>query len=339
MKEGALQCGPCSSRPLRPDRLMTSSRVARLAILVAASAVASVSVVHAQGCCSAGGGAAQIGLFRQGQLYPGQATLALYYGRVQADRSYVGSEVVVDPQDRKARLRSATVAFGLGLPRGLSLQIAVPVVWRDRSFRNSFAGVTNLVEKDGSGLADPMVAMLARLTPIFGAGGWHVTTGAGVQIPIGEDEQRRNGVRLANEDQPATGAWSVSLMESVSRSSGDWLFFHHLSWTIAWKNTTGYKLGNSIRVDIGSSVLLRGPLEPYMRMDLLHTRPDQSRDRTESLSSTGGTRLYAVPGLALNLKPQRLLLSAEFGFPVFQNYSGNQLGTGRRWLLGLSYLL
>ena len=54
-----------------------------MAIVVAASIVASVSAVHAQGCCSAGGGAAQIGLFRQGQLYPGQATLALYYGRVQ----------------------------------------------------------------------------------------------------------------------------------------------------------------------------------------------------------------------------------------------------------------
>lgn len=313
--------------------------VVKTTVLIAGCLVAMAGIARAQGCCSAGGGAAQIGLFRQSQLFSGQGTLAFYYGQVRATQSYLGSRVIDDPQARAARRRSVTVAFGIGLPEGLSFQAAVPVVWRERSFKTSFAGVSTPVEFNGSGVGDPIVALLARLTPVFGFKGWQISAGMGLQIPIGEDEQRKGGVRQPNDVQPASGAWNIFFLESVSRSSGDWLFFHHFVYTLTRKNTIGYKLGNSVRTDIGGSVLLRGPLEPFLRMDLLYTRPDQIRDRFQPLSSTEAIRLYAVPGLALNLKAQRILLSAELGFPVYQNYSGNQLGTGRNWLVGLSYLL
>lgn len=291
----------------------------------------------AQGCCSAGGSAAQIGLFRQSHLAPGQASFAFYFGHTQADRSYAGSQNIEDPLDRRASLQTFVGSLSLGLPWGFTAYTAAIAVWRERSLTSSFGGQPVAVDFEASGIADPVVVLSKDLTPQQGTGGWHVSMGAGVQLPLGEDEVRKDGVRLPNDVQPATGDWNLLLLESLSHTRGDWLFYQHAAWTMTWANTVGYRVGNSLRLDAGSSFARMGPVEPFARMDLLFSEPDQSNGRI--LPSTGATRLYAAPGIAINLRPQRVLLSAELGVPVYQSYTGNQLGSGLTWLLGLSYLL
>lgn len=305
--------------------------------VVAVTCTTAPSAVRAQGCCSAGGAASQIGLFRQSHLTPGQAAFALYFGQVDARQSFEGTQEVTDPQMREAGLSTLSGSFALGLPWNLTGFIAAPLVWRERNQLTTYGGQALIVDYSGTGFADPVVALSWRFLSQAASNGWTATAGSGLQLPLGQDEERKDGVRLPHDIQPATGDWNWLFFQSLEWSAGAWTLFEHSTWTATWANITGYRLGSSVRANWGASLTWTSVLEPYARLELWAASGDQSRDR--DLPSTGSTRLYARPGLALNLRPQRLLISAELALPVYQNYYGNQLGTGLAWTAGFSYVL
>jgi hypothetical protein len=304
---------------------------------VAVSAGLPQARAYAQGCCSAGGAAAQIGLFRQSQLAPGQAAFALYFGRVTARQSFEGTQKVDDPQMREADLSALSGSLALGLPWELTAYVAAPLVWRDRSQLTVYGGQSATVGYDGTGWADPVIALSWRFLSPTTSAGWTASVGSGLQLPLGEDEERKDGVRLPNDMQPATGDWNWLLFQSLEWSPNRWTVFEHSTWTATWANTVGYRLGPSVRADVGASFSWTPVLEPFVRLDLWAASGDQSRER--DLPSTGSTRLYVRPGLVLALRPQRLLLAAELGVPLYQNYYGRQLGprlVGRFFLPALN---
>lgn len=203
-----------------------------VALLVAVTWCLELPSAYAQGCCSAGGAAAQIGHFRQSQLGPGQAAFAFYFGRTLANRSYESSTTIDDPMNRRASLSTLSGSFAVGMPWGFTAYAAAPLAWHKRQQLTTYAGQTVDAGYDGTGWADPVVALSWRIASPASNGGWLAAVGSGLQIPLGEDEVREDGVRLPNDIQPATGDWNVLLFQSIEWHPGRWTLFEHSTWTV-----------------------------------------------------------------------------------------------------------
>ncbi len=293
--------------------------------------------VSAQGCCSASGRAGQVGVFQQSGLAPGQISISLYYEYAGGDRMLEGSTRIDDPISRNSRFDAVISSFSLGLPWRLSGHATIPVVRRERSLLTGFGGGDDNVSLSASGFADPIITLVREVSPTFGWNGWYLTAGIGAQIPLGNDERLDQGIPLPPDIQPATGSWNMILLASVSKDLGDYLVYHHLSWTAYGGNHIGYRFGNTINADLGLSISKFGALEPFVRIDLLHTQADR-RDGWKS-PNTGATRWTLFPGAVWSLRNYGLTFSGQIGIPLHEKVNGFQLGTDLALLFGVSYLI
>lgn len=290
---------------------------------------------YGQGCCSASGRAGQVGVFQQSGLATGQYSISLYYENAVGDQLLEGSKEIADPIPRRSRLDVAIFSFSAGLPWRLSGHLTLPIVRRERSI---VTGIGNSsLSLSASGLADPTLIVVREITPTYGWSGWFLTAGAGLQIPIGNDQRLDQGVPLPADIQPATGSLNLILLESVSKDLGDYLVYHHLSSTIYSENSNDYKFGNSVSADLGLSISRFGSIEPFVRLDLLYMQPDKLN--SWELLNTGSTRWTVFPGVIWSLRNYGVTLSGQIGIPIHENVNGFQLGTNVAMLFGVEYLL
>jgi hypothetical protein len=278
-----------------------------------------------------------VGVFQQSGQAPGQVSISLYYENAVGDRLLEGSTEIDDPIARNSRFDAVISSVSVGLPWRLSAHATIPMVKRERSVLTGYGESNSSAAFSATGFADPIISLVREITPTFGWNGWFLNAGLGAQIPLGNDSRLDQGIPLPPDIQPATGSWNLIMLESLSKDLGDYLMYHHLTWTVYGTNDFGYSFGNTINADLGLSVSRFGALEPFVRLDLLHAELDKRNGWISP--NTGATRWTLFPGIVYSLRSYGLTFSGQIGIPLHERVNGFQLGTDLAMLFGVSYLM
>ena len=167
-----------------------------------------------------------------------------------------------------------------------------------------------------------------------------VVLGAGVEMPTGE-------YRLVSPEalfdvgvldpmlQPGSGSWDVLLNAQASRRLGAGGL--DLTGAFSYQANTTNDLGYSYGDDAIASLALARPLAPRLRgsLQLKWAHRGRSEYRGEGVESTGGSIVYAIPGLVATL-PARLSVYLFLPIPVYRYVNETQVAPRLSLVLGMA---
>jgi hypothetical protein len=238
-------------------------------------------------------------------------------------------------QDLGGRSRFLQLDAAYGLTRRTTLLASAPVATH-RSYDVGHPPV--LTENyETWGLGDTLVG--ARHAVVATAG-LSVVLGAGLEMPTGE-------FRLVSPEalfdigvldpmlQPGSGSWDVVLSAQASRRLGPGGF--DLTGAFSFQANTTNALGYSYGDDAIASLSLARPLAPRLRasLQLKWAHRGRSEYLGEGVESTGGSIVYAIPGLVATL-PARLSVYFFLPVPVYRYVNETQVAPRLSLVLGMA---
>jgi hypothetical protein len=178
------------------------------------------------------------------------------------------------------------------------------------------------------GLGDVQVSTLVQL-----GRGWQA--GAAVKLPSGSSTERDALGRIADPiQQPGTGATAVvGLLQYRARLPLGASATAGASYQRASTNDLGYRMGDDLIATLQLSRSIRGGFA--VTAQVRGRRAERNAYRGEPVLSTGGTALYASPGLRWTARGGATF-QASVQLPVRQQLNESQLGTRAAVLLGVS---
>jgi hypothetical protein len=262
---------------------------------------------------------------------PGQWTLDLSFQYIDQDKLQHGQKEIAPPappSEGELEIRTinrvTTLFASYGVSPDLFLSAALPYVSRYHEHFDS--GVFETFHLDGIG--DGTVAARYRFLP-------DVWGGLAVKLPTG-DRSSTNSEGDEAEPTIAPGSGSTDLSASVvyqSTASVRSLTYGPLGNVAAmpWfvgvvgrfngKGTKDYRVGNEIQVNVGANYPV---LEAFQVLFQLNYRARTKDDvgQTDAIrDDTGGTFLYASPGLRFAFTP-RAALYGYVQVPIYQRING-----------------
>jgi len=203
----------------------------------------------------------------------------------------------------------------------------------------------------GSGLSD--ISFITKYKAYFNKDKQlEVVSGIGIKIPIGQYQQRSEGVLLPIDVQPTNGAYGyiISIFIYKGYIEKNLRFFLTSRATIAphdvayteinpvkyynYGDLYTFSLFTSYNLSVKWNVILQTRYE-------LRTQ-DKYKFGNESnyqpFTSSGGHKFFLVPQINYNILP-KWYLSLLFDYPVYQYYNMKQLGTGYAFGVNISRTL
>jgi hypothetical protein len=238
-------------------------------------------------------------------------------------------------QDLGGHSRFLQVDAAYGLTGRTTLLASAPVVTR-RSYEVGHPpALTETYETWG--LGDTLVA--ARHSLVAGAE-WSVVVGGGLEMPTGE-------YRLVTPEalfdvgvldpmlQPGSGSWDLLANAQVARRMSDQ--GTDLTAAFSYQANTTNDLDYSYGDDAIASLAVAHPLGSRVRgsMQLKWTHRGRSTYQGEGVESTGGTIVYAIPGLAASL-PGRLSFYVFLPVPVYRYVNETQVAPRLSFVAGVA---
>jgi len=164
--------------------------------------------------------------------------------------------------------------------------------------------------------------------------------GAGVEMPTGEYRLVSPGALfdigvLDPMLQPGSGSWDVLLNAQASRRLGAGGL--DLTGAFSYQANTTNDLGYSYGDDAIASLALARPIAPRLRasLQLKWAHRGRSEYRGVGVESTGGTIVYAIPGLVTTL-PARLSVYLFLPIPVYRYVNETQVAPRLSLVLGMA---
>ncbi len=285
----------------------------------------------AQGCCTAGSpslGGLQTGLLRNHQL-----GFSAAYEFTRLTTAYQGTQKIRDPLGREAEVGNLSLEFGYGLSGRFSLHFIGNYSNRRReiNFDNGGAFVSH-----GRGFGDLVTLLKFAFWQLNLADQRELAIGVGVKAPTGQFRLRENGVRLSYDLQPGTGSWDALLWLYAFKGFLPlrFNFFGNATLRFPTENPDGYKIGRELSYFVGGSYRCCNPLDVLLQIRGRHTRGDHFQGF--ELPSTGGTWLFFVPAVNLNLTNQ-LALQMQYQQPLYFDVNGQQMVQDRTLALAAFY--
>ncbi len=237
-------------------------------------------------------------------------------------------------QDLGGRSRFLQLDAAYGLTGRTTLLASAPVASR-RSYE---VGHPPYLENyETWGLGDTLVGV--RHAVVAGAE-TSVVLGAGVEMPTGQ-------YRLVSPEalfdigvldpmlQPGSGSWDVLLNAQASRRLG--AGGTDLSFAFSYQANTTNDLGYSFGDDAIASLAVARPIAPRVRASLQAKWVNRGRSeyQGEGVDSTGGTIVYAIPGIVTTL-PARLSVYLFLPIPVYRYVNETQVAPRLSLVLGMA---
>lgn len=280
-------------------------RAALRAVFFATSSLLSVQV-NATTCSCAGVpllGTMQLASPTQGQWY-----LAGTYEYHDASDLVSGSSSVPDETNRKRTTQAMVLEASKSLSSKWSFSSLVAAVEHEREVGGA---------KDTAfGLGDAILMLKYSPTNISIYSRNAISLGLGERIPIGEDNAKRNGITLAEDLQPSTGAfgtilwayWARALNESTSSR-----IYASATYTNNGENDRAYQFGHQTTLTLGSSYQTQTPWG--FNLNLFFRAAERDQRNSTDIPNTGGKWLDLVPSAQYHLK-ETLALSVSARIPV-----------------------
>ncbi|HEX7078105.1 MAG TPA: hypothetical protein VF363_06780 [Candidatus Eisenbacteria bacterium] len=251
--------------------------------------------------------------------------------RVGTSDAAVGA--ISAPEDEVRTVNRMTTASGTYRPAGgaWSFSATLPFVSRTHEHIHNGAGGPEYQRWSYSGIGDLQALAVRKFGP-GAAGGARYYASAGVKAPTGA----RN-VEEVDGDQPepparlGTGSWdflagvgSEWRLGSGPAAGSEIPLRLSLSGRVNGRGTERYRVGSELTAHAGTEVPLIPALTALFQTNLRVHAKDDVGDTDSEASNTGGTVVYASPGLRLGLGG-RTSLSALVQFQVYQRVNGIQL--------------
>lgn len=283
-----------------------------------------------QTCCN--GGVPITGAFRINTYPAKSAQLRLTYDVNKIEDVFLDGDKTDDEHIKRAA-KTALLQVDYVFSESFALSALIPYIWSSEEvdqFNQSLVLETN-------GIGDIAVVGQFKI-PIIDE--QPLVVGGGVKFPTGATQKvnENDGFTLPANLQPGTGSFDAIFLTSYQTS-----FTSRKSLLLTGSmyyrvNTTSdnltfhnrYKFGNELQIFAGfSDNYVTGGFtsSPSILFRLRHTAKDQIEDFAND--NTGGTWLYLVPGLNLNVT-ENIILGVSADLPVFRDLNGFQITTSKK---------
>ena len=238
-------------------------------------------------------------------------------------------------QDLGGTARFVQLDLGYGLTGHTTLVASAPI-YTHRSYE--VGHLFSLTENyKTSGLGDTLVGVRHALVadPSFS-----LVMGAGLEMPTGDYRLTAPSALfdvgiLDPMLQPGSGSWDVLLNAQVSRrlTTGGLDLTGALSYQINTTNPLDYSYGD----DAIASAAVAYPFGSRVRgsMQLKWTHRGRSTYKGEDVEATGGTIVYAIPGLVVPL-PSRISFYVYLPIPLYRYVNETQVAPRLSLVTGLA---
>lgn len=251
---------------------------------------------------------------------------------------FVTGTTELDDDIRDRNVKSGLLQIDYGLTNRLSFSGILTILDQDRTTRSAIGGSGQFLSVNGVG--DAMVIAKYTIVPMTLQSQRQLSIGGGVKLPLGKSTIRGdNGVLIAADMQPGTGAWDGVLWGSFSQGLTQSRKLNmYASATFRFTGSTdrfdlgdaNYRFGDEFVGNIGLGFRHSSKLEYTMGLRYRSAQPEESRliagnPFTEQPNS-GGKWVNLSPGINLNLS-QTLALRASGQLPLYRDLEGTQFST------------
>jgi hypothetical protein len=203
----------------------------------------------------------------------------------------------------------------------------------------SVTGLISRVEqkrKIGQG-STTMVKYAPKRVGLFSRNG--LSFGFGTRIPTGDDDQT-DFVRLAEDLQPSTGAWSAVFWSQYTHAfsqSANTQIFAAMSYSANGENDRDYRFGDELSVSAGASHKFGNRWG--LGADLGYRKTDRDERNSVEIPNTGGQWLSLVPAVQYHFS-DHLAAKISARIPVWRDLNDSlQFTTSYAYSVSISYLL
>ncbi len=220
--------------------------------------------------------------------------------------------------------------IGYSFSSRVSLSVSLGSIVQERSV-TGFNNQSDIVRV--SGVADGSIIL--NYLPVSPSPGSRSTFGVGVGIkfPSGSDNLTADGILLAGDLQPGTGAWD-GIIRLYTKQNLDTKILSGLvltgTYSLKGNNKRFGKSNENYR--FGNEIILAGGIEYFPIPNLIvfpgirYRQIEPSSFNSHNLPNSGGSWLNLVPDITLNIN-KNISIGMNGQIPLWRNLEGTQLTT------------
>ncbi len=216
--------------------------------------------------------------------------LAATYDYHDASDLVSGSTSIPDSTGRER----TTQAFVLEASRGLTEKWSFSALMSVVEHRRNVGGVEDVA----TGLGDAIVMIKYAPVAISLYSANAVSFGLGARLPIGVDDADRNGITLAEDMQPSTGAYGGILWGYAAHALNDSRnarLYGSFTYTYNGDNQRNYQFGHETTLTIGGAYKTQTPWG--FTADILFRHAERDQRNSVDIPNTGGRWLDFIPAV------------------------------------------
>lgn len=295
--------------------------------------------LFAQACCSAGTpllGSLELPATREGTW---QFALSYDYNLL---KDVVSGSRLLSENSRQRTVHSVLWETSYGITPLFSVSLLATAVQQERVVE---VGETSAATLRTRGIGDAILLFKYALVPLTLPEQYEVTIGGGTKIPLGASTLGSQGVLIAADMQPGTGAWDGILWAYASQG-----FLPEIPLTLFLtashrftgtndryrSEEQGYKFGNETTLTAGAGYRTNELIDYSLLMRFRHVEPDQFGG--VAIPNAGGTWLSVLLGMNVRMFDA---ITARFSLhvPLYRDLIGTQLTTTYRGTISLFYAI
>lgn len=242
-----------------------------------------------------------------------------------------GSSSVPDQTGRNRTSQAFILEVSRGLSEEWSISALISAVDHKRSVSGSGA--------DASGLGDAIIMLKYAPTSISLYSDTTLSFGVGSRLPIGEDNILIQGVTLAEDMQPSTGAYASIIWaywaRALNESKGARVYAS-TSYMQNGDNDRDYQFGHESTVIVGGSYQTQTPWA--LNLELIYRTAERDRRNSVAIPNTGGEWLDIVPTIQYHVT-ETMALAVAAKIPLTRDLNDAlQFTTKYAFRLSLSWV-
>lgn len=238
----------------------------------------------------------------------GQWFLATTYEYHDIGDLVQGSSAVPDATGRERSSEALIIEASRGFGARWSFSALASIVNHEREVRGD--------RDSASGLGDAMVMVKYSTKQISLYERSELAFGLGARLPVGRSDVADEGVVLAEDLQPSTGAYAAVGWLRAARAlngSRNLQVYANVAHTHNGENERDYQFGHSTRVSIGGSYQTKSPWG--WNLELVYRNAQRDRRNGVQIPNTGGSWLDVAPAAQYHLN-ESVAIRAALKVPV-----------------------
>ena len=242
-----------------------------------------------------------------------------------------GSSTVPDATGRDRTSQALILEASKGLSDKWSISAMLSAVEHERIVGGASDKVTGL------GDAIAMVKYSPKRISLYSKN--TLSFGIGARLPLGEDDASKQGITLAEDLQPSTGAYGGIAWAYAAHAFNDSKsarMYGLLTYTYNGENDRDYQFGHDATASLGGSYQTQTPWG--FNLELLFRTAERDQRASVDIPNTGGQWLDIIPAVQYHIN-ESLALRASAKIPLTRNLNDQlQFTTKYAYRLSLSYV-